>query len=109
MSTTIIGTNGDDNIMGTYDGDAIYGLDGNDVFRFVATTDSKAAAADVIADFAKGHDRTDLQLIDANTGSGGNDGFIFDGAGSAPAAGHVSVYASGGNTFVVADVDGNHA
>ena len=72
-------------------------------------SESKPGAAnrDVIIDFfgagAKGGDAIDLSTIDANSGVGGNQAFIFGGTG----AGHVRAVASGtSDSLIQADIGG---
>ncbi len=96
----LYGDAGNDVISGTGGRDWLTGGAGNDRFDWDNVTESTPGAAnrDVIVDFfgagAKGGDVIDLSTIDANSGVGGNQAFIFGGAG----AGHVHAVASGART-----------
>ncbi len=70
----IYGQGGADVINGGGGGDIIYGGAGTDSFVFSAIGDSTPAAPDTISDFAAG-DHIDLHLIDANTGTAGDQAF----------------------------------
>ena len=93
----LYGDAGNDVISGTGGRDWLTGGAGNDRFDWDNVTKSAPGAAnrDVIVDFfgagAKGGDVIDLSTIDANSGVGGNQAFIFGGTG----AGHVHAVASG--------------
>lgn len=77
-----IGGTGADIVLGGGGADLLTGGLGADIFRYAATSDSTAAAYDVITDFATGEDRIDLSAL--NTTS-------------------ISVIRSGGSSFVYAE------
>ncbi|WGM48741.1 hypothetical protein KOAAANKH_03648 [Brevundimonas sp. NIBR10] len=79
---TLIGSAESDVIVGGDGADLITGGGGADIIRYAATSDSTAAAYDVITDFATGSDRFDLTPL--NTTS-------------------ISVIRSGGSSFVYAE------
>jgi Ca2+-binding RTX toxin-like protein len=67
----------DDILEGGAGADTLTGRDGADVFRFVAVSDSTAAAFDTITDFLSGTDLIDLAVIDADPATTGDDAFTF--------------------------------
>jgi Ca2+-binding RTX toxin-like protein len=106
----IDGGGGDDLLVGGKGGDVLTGGFGGDVFDFNKVSESRAGrvgAADAIADF-EGPDVIDLQEIDADTGSGGNQAFRFIGPDAfSGTAGELRFEVSGILTQVLGDVDGN--
>ena len=61
-----------------------------------------------MTDFAAGTDRIDLSLIDANSGTSGNDAFSFIGAAAfSGVAGQLRAFGSGSSWTVEADVNGD--
>jgi Ca2+-binding RTX toxin-like protein len=103
------GGGGDDLIAGGTGADLLTGGGGGDVFIYESLGDSTVASAgrDQIVDFLTGSDQIDLHLIDAVTG-GGDTAFNFVGAGAFQNAGDLRAFASGANTMVAGDVDGDH-
>lgn len=115
---TLLGGTGDDTLRGMEGKDRLTGgagrdiLDGgtsNDTFVFLDAAESGPAAPDRILGFdgagkAAG-DRIDLSAIDANTGTAGNQAFVFGGTG----AGHVWIEERGGVTEVLANTGGDAA
>ena len=82
LNNILIGTSGAETLDGNEGRDVLIGGAGNDTFDFNATVDSPSLAnADLIGDFegdgALVGDLIDLQDIDANTGTGGNQAFAF--------------------------------
>jgi Ca2+-binding RTX toxin-like protein len=71
------GGTGDDTLEGGADVDTMTGGSGNDVFRFTAVSDSRAAFPDRILDFKRGADRIDLSASDADTKPKVDDAFTF--------------------------------
>ncbi len=105
----LYGDAGNDVISGTGGRDWLTGGAGDDRFDWDHVTESTPGAAnrDVIVDFfgagAKGGDVIDLSTIDANSGVGGNQAFIFGGTGT----GHVHAVASGtSDSLIQADIGG---
>ena len=77
---TINGGNGNDNLTGAAGADLLTGGLNADTFIYLATlAHSNGATRDTINDFTSGSDRINLSAIDANTGVGGNQAFIFRG------------------------------
>jgi serralysin len=105
----LLGGGGKDVLIGGGGMDILTGGGGADTFRFLAAADSgiTAATRDRIADFAAG-DRIDLSAIDADPGTSADNTFTLIGAaGFTRHAGELRVYASGANTIVAGDIDGN--
>ena len=112
---TLRGQSGNDFLQGAKEKDILIGGSGNDVFDFGATAWSPPSAADVIraGDGASafqgvgkvGGDVIDLSDIDANSGSGANEAFVFGGSGLR----HLSLIDSGSNTIVRGNVNTNGA
>ena len=86
----LFGNNGDDSLSGSSGRDILAGGSGRDImsggseadtFRFIRFADSAAGVRrDVITDFARGSDKIDFDLIDANTSLSGNQDFFFVGS-----------------------------
>jgi Ca2+-binding RTX toxin-like protein len=104
----IFGRSGNDSIAGGLGADALHGGPGNDRFFYTGVGDSTAAARDSIADFAAG-DIIDLSAIDANSLTGGNQGFTFigDAAFQAGTAGLLRVYQAGASWIIEGDTNGD--
>jgi Ca2+-binding RTX toxin-like protein len=112
---TLRGGAGADTLGGGGGADILIGGSGNDRFDFNAAGESTPAARDILRagdggrafDGAGGAagDRIDLAGVDANTGSGGNNAFVFGGHG----AGHIFLTESGSNTILNGNVDGDPA
>jgi Ca2+-binding RTX toxin-like protein len=107
LNNILIGNTGDNLITGGTGKDNMTGGAGHDTFAFNATNESgnTSGTADVITDFVHGQDFIDLTAIDANTSSGGNQAFTFNGA--TPTAHGVWVTESGGNTLISMDTNGS--
>jgi serralysin len=112
VDDTIIASRNNDFLQGNGGSDTLTGGDGADIFRYLATSDSTAGAADRILDFTPGTDKIDLSRIDANSHSAGDQAFswvgsnAFTGTGAA-SAGELRAYQSGASWFVEGDTDGN--
>lgn len=107
---TLLGSHGNDRLAGGGGGDVLEGGTGNDVFAFGLASDSSQAAPDRILDFggplrSAAGDRIDLSAIDANTGVGGNQAFVFGGA----AAGRLRVITNGTDTEIIGNTDADAA
>jgi Ca2+-binding RTX toxin-like protein len=108
LGDSISGRGGNDRITGGGGADTLRGDAGNDMFVYLAVSDSTAAARDTIFGFAAG-DRIDLSAIDAIAG-GGDNAFSFIGDASFSAAGQVRATADGsGGWLIEADVNGDGA
>ena len=104
------GDNGEDRLIGGTGVDIMAGGLHADTFVFQTASDSGLwANSDRITDFTQGEDIIDLSAIDAIAG-GGNDAFTFIGRNSfSGTAGELRFYQNGGNTYLVADIDGDGA
>lgn len=102
------GDNGEDRLIGGTGFDIMTGGLNADTFVFQTVSESGLwLNSDRITDFTQGEDVIDLSAIDAVTG-GGNDAFSFIGRNSfSGTAGELRFYQDGGNTYLVADVDGD--
>jgi Ca2+-binding RTX toxin-like protein len=105
----VYGGDGADTIVGQGGKDILTGNAGSDVFVYQLLSDSgiTGATRDQIVDFQVGVDRIDLSQLDAISG-GGDNAFNFVGSGALQNVGDLRAYASGGNTFVAGDVNGDH-
>ena len=108
FANRIVGGSGYDTLSGGLGKDVLAGGDGADKFVFASVADSNALARDIILDFAQGGDKIDLSAIDAVQG-GSDSAFNFVGSAALQNAGDLRAYASGANTVVTADVNGDHA
>lgn len=97
---TLIGGNGADKLFGGADSDS-------DVFVFRTISESGLGAdADVVHDFVSGIDRLDLGAMDADSGTAGDDAFVFNGTAAAANAVWYEVQGSDVNVFMDVDGDG---
>ena len=104
---TLNGEDGADVLVGGSGGDVLIGGAGGDLFLFQLASDSTNAAADLIADFAKGFDLIDLSQVDANIGVAGDQAFVFvTGALSAGRA-RLTYDAASNRTLFEGDVTGD--
>lgn len=74
------GAAGNDTLIGGGGADALFGEAGFDTFRFLAASDSTAAAPDLVVDFASGTDKIDIASIGATAVSivdVGGSSFLF--------------------------------
>lgn len=110
-ANTIKGNAGDNRITGGLGKDSLTGGGGADTFAFVTVADStvKAKGRDTIQDFSrKQGDRIDLAAIDADTLLADDQAFSFIGKGKfSKDAGELRYEASGKNTLLMGDIDGN--
>ena len=78
-----------------------------DTFVFDSLLDSPASLHDIISGFTSGSDKIDLSAIDASTGGGANDAFVFIGSADFSAAGQLRFDAA--THTLQGDLDGNGA
>jgi hypothetical protein len=106
---TLIGGSGADLIHGAGGRDNMTGGAGADTFQFRSTGESTLNDPDFIFDFTSGSDIIDLNIIDANTTSAGNQAFTFiNGSAFSNVAGQLRVTDSGqGYWNVEGDVNGD--
>ena len=111
---TLNGGNGNDQITGQSGTDTLTGGGGKDRFNFSLITESKAGATrDIITDFSQTQlDQINLSKIDAQLHGIGNNAFAFTGHGGHDAftlgvEGQLRYIASGANTIVQLDVNGD--
>jgi Ca2+-binding RTX toxin-like protein len=106
---SVQGGDGADTLNGGLGADTLIGGGGADRFVYGAIGDSPLAAPDRLGFVKSDGDRIDLSAIDADLGVDGNQAFTaFLGAGAfTGAAGQLRAYASGGNTVLEGDVDGD--
>ena len=114
-SVRILSGAGDDVLFGSANADTLYGglgadaIDGGagaDLYLYRSAAESTAAARDSLVLGAG--DRIDLSQVDADAGTGADDGFTFiGGAAFSGAAGQLRVVAQGGLWIVEGDVDGD--
>jgi Ca2+-binding RTX toxin-like protein len=111
MANTITGGAGDDTLTGGGGADRLTGGLGADTFVYTSLSDSTVAAGgrDTITDFSSvAGDKIDLHLIDAVSNVAGDQAFDF--IGSNPffgTPGELNETASGGNTIIAGDVNGD--
>lgn len=106
----ILGGNGADIITGNTGRDAMTGGADADIFDFNSTADSTVGDAnrDIVTDFVTAVDDIDLLTIDANTGLGGNQAFVFIGAAAFGAvAGQLRFTNFAGTQYTVVEGDVN--
>jgi Ca2+-binding RTX toxin-like protein len=110
----LLGGRGDDTINGEGGADRLRGNAGADEFRFGSLSESAPSASDVVVDFSQSiaeRDRIDLQLIDADPSTTGDQAFFF--VNNAPFSGsgiaEVRWYQSASDTFIQADTGGGVA
>jgi serralysin len=120
-ANVIIGRKGNDNIYGFGGNDVIIGglgIDvlvggtGSNIFQYRSLDEmplgDSAPSTDSIVDFKVSSDKIDVSLIDANRLAGGTQAFTFVGESEfSGAAGQLRVFASAGDCYVQADVDGD--
>ncbi len=104
------GWNGADTLRGGAGKDTLTGGGGADRFVYASAGDSMVGAnADRITDFSRAQgDKIDLSLIDANTGTAGDQAFTFIGSGLyTHHAGELRFAVSGGQTTIAGDINGD--
>jgi Ca2+-binding RTX toxin-like protein len=115
----VIGSQFNDILVGNAGANVLIGLNGKDTFvgnagadRFLYTAVGETTVGvnrDVITDFSHSQgDRIDLAAIDANTVAAGNQAFAFIGSAAfTNVAGQLRFAASGSDTIVAGDVNGD--
>ena len=125
---TLIGMDGDDELRGSGGNDLLYGGDGDDIlvgasgtdvleggagsdiFRISGYESGVGSSADTIADFESGFDSIDVSGWDANIWTMGDQAFTFIGTSAfSTVAGQLRYAASGSNTVIEGDVNGDGA
>ena len=108
---TLIGGSGNDTLQGGSGVDKLTGGIGADKFVFAALADSTVAAPDTILDFSTAAvDKIDLHLMDANASLAGDQAFSLIGTSAfSGVSGQLRYAASGANTLVSGDVNGDKA
>jgi Ca2+-binding RTX toxin-like protein len=112
FNDTLAGNGGANVLRGLAGRDTLSGGAGADRFVYAATSESVVGAnRDVITDFTQAQaNKVDLSLIDADTGTAGNQAFTFIGAGLyTGVAGQLRYSAVGGVTTIAGDVNGDGA
>ena len=117
-SDKIKGGSGNDILNGGRGGDVLRGGSGEDHFVFYSVHDSKNPLdkkADVIRDFKGGEDKIDLSAIDANSDTGEDDVFVFNGKKRISSSDEGEIYykrvnkpgSSNDETIIYVDTDGD--
>ncbi|MBL8659146.1 MAG: hypothetical protein JNM75_05265 [Rhodospirillales bacterium] len=105
----LFGQNGADRLIGRHDADRLNGGAGNDIYEYVAVTDSTPSAQDSISNFdgvgAPAGDRISLARIDADPGASGDQAFVFIGTAEFTGPGQVRVTDLGPHTLVQANTN----
>lgn len=112
LANTLTGGLGSDTLVGGLGRDTLDGgLDTSyDIFRFASAADSKATAADRIANFNVAYDTIDLSGVDANSVAGSDQSFSFVGTGAfSGVAGQLRFQVSGAYTYIYGDTNGDKA
>lgn len=103
------GGKGSDTLTGGLGGDTLWGGAGQDLFAYSSAGESLSGSSDIIRDFSRAdRDRISLSGIDANSNASGDQAFTFLGSGAfTGVAGQLRYQQTGGNTFVMGDVNGD--
>lgn len=117
LGNVLRGGNGNDILNGLAGMDRQEGGAGADIFVFTAAghsrdhavpSDGKKVMPDLITDFVSGTDKIDLNAIDANSLTAGDDAFTFIGAGAfTHQAGQLRFDAVGSQVHIYGDVNGD--
>jgi Ca2+-binding RTX toxin-like protein len=109
-SDTLKGGAMNDLLHGNLGADTLAGGGGADAFRFQNVTESNSASMDQILDFTPGTDKIELDRIDADTLTAGNQAFSWIGSDAfTGSAGQLRAYEQGGTWFVEGDTNGDGA
>ncbi len=103
------GRSGHDILYGGAGQDDLYGATGKDTFVFKSVTElgTSKTATDTIFDFTA-DDRINLSGIDANTGAGGNQAFLYIGTKAfSGKAGELRFEQNASDTYIYGDVNGD--
>ena len=107
-SDTLKGGAMNDLLHGNLGADTLAGGGGADAFRFQNVTESNSASMDQILDFTPGTDKIELDRIDADTLTAGNQAFSWIGSDAfTGTAGQLRAYEQGGTWFVEGDTNGD--
>jgi Ca2+-binding RTX toxin-like protein len=107
---TLEGGEGDDWLDAGAGQDSHHGGAGADTFSFGADWESAAGAGDAIYDFVSGNDVIELDRVDADSTTDGDQAFTWIGANAfTGTAGELRTEWSGGILFVQGDTDGDGA
>jgi serralysin len=107
---TLSGGAGNDLLIGGAGADTLSGGTGGDRFRYATVSDSPAGNIDKILDYDVSVDLLDLRAIDPNPFLRGDQAFDFLGVvarGVLTPLGSLYVRASGGDTLLLANLDGD--
>jgi Ca2+-binding RTX toxin-like protein len=104
----LYGLGGNDWLEGGAGADSLRGGLGSDLFVYKSASESTATATDHILDFESSSDLINLQAIDADTNTGGDQAFSFIGQNAfSHTAGELRISGSGSTWFVEGDVNGD--
>ena len=104
----LFGGAGDDVFIGSAGADVMEGGAGADLFIFAPLHSRLGDGADRIVDFVSGVDLIDLALIDADSGSAGNQAFAYIGEGAfTGTAGELRYESRNGDTWLSGDINGD--
>jgi Ca2+-binding RTX toxin-like protein len=107
-SDTLKGGGQNDLLHGNLGADTLVGGGGADSFRYQSIAESNSGSMDHILDFTAGTDKIELDRIDADTLTAGNQAFSWIGSGAfTGSAGQLRAYEQSGIWFVEGDVDGD--
>jgi Ca2+-binding RTX toxin-like protein len=99
-----------DLLHGNLGADTLAGGGGADAFRFQNVAESSSGSMDQILDFTPGTDRIELDRIDADTLTAGNQAFSWIGSNAfSGTAGELRAYEQSGTWFVEGDTNGDGA
>lgn len=102
----ILGGAAADTLQGGASADEMDGGFGADQFRYLLASDSTNSARDQIFSFEVGSDKIDLSRVDANSGLGGTQDFVFIGSDAFTAAGQVRLSVSPTDTVIEVNTAG---
>ena len=107
-NNSLSGLDGNDILEGGTGKDNMSGGAGIDTFRFTSALQSSVGTADELLDFTSGTDKIDLVLIDARSGTPGDDAFTWIGANAfSNTAGELRAQAFGSTIHIFGDINGD--